>query len=1040
MKKTIALLFIFLFFSISSELFSKNIWWQKIPAGIITKLDINSFDKSVSPGWSVSGLLKMVEDPQSGSVFLQADKDTEIVAGVPQWNQYSVISEIMLGEKGTATLSAANEQTQSGIVKGYQIELYGDRKNNALIYYSASSYAEDLITSTAGGVKRKQWLQLYLVPKEETEKFPGWQNSWVRLKIEILPQQARLWINGILISSVDFPERKTGGIRLFLPKGHKLKNLQVSAIPEDIAGYLPLDLSYQYNGKCFDTGDLGDGYSIDANTLPTSDEFIKIGGIPFFFSARADGRDNLDVSLVKRKPAYYGSANDPNSYFKASATNPSGTIMLRVPKRQYTHMAIIATCDTRTNFGTQLNIRMFKPGRGLCLDSVVNVPRWNEKQIPKDILPLTINFISKKQDSRQEQGNLYLVKVPLDPGAFQDFICNDSEIALELDITRPAERDGWPGIIAQPTAVHILAATLIESPVEMKLTSDETGHIFVQPQIPEMKFILSNKTLKPQKGTIDVKITDFYGKKKDYSVVYDLSPGQKKEKKLQIKTDVRGLHYIEATLKDKTGTSLIKRQTTFAVLPPDTRKADRDSPFGMWVFTTGHFGAGAEAAGSLMKKIGVRWSFGWEKIMMEKYNIYPAWLDIFSRRFEPPEKLVEYLKENPQYNFLCVFGETAFSETHFHYFPPELLENPAPRPLNEVEEQKFKQLWEKAITYSEIVRKEFPDKKLIFGNGYPQFIHTFMSRGYPKNLVDGFALDFIGYKMELFFYLKEVAKHYGYDNVPFYITEGFYLGTKQGYYHDRISEQKQADRYIQGFLHGFSLGVEKFLSSSEIWDNSSEYYFTGYGPVGLCHKPPELNPKIGYVAYATMTLLLDRAKFHSKVPAGYVKNDTGAEQFIESANVYALRFDKPEGCVYALWAGPERECTVSFIPSKGTKPYLVDSQSNEFPLTKKQEKLFFKVGSSPVWIVDAGEIQRFYVEETVFNASPGKTAQILVSGETFKDWKVDLQPYPEMEAMNENRPVKSVPDYFILGISGKSTTVRVGEIQNICPYRLLYTV
>ncbi|MCM8815140.1 MAG: hypothetical protein NC937_02675 [Candidatus Omnitrophica bacterium] len=56
------------------------------------------------------------------------------------------------------------------------------------------------------------------------------------------------------------------------------------------------------------------------------------------------------------------------------------------------------------------------------------------------------------------------------------------------------------------------------------------------------------------------------------------------------------------------------------------------------------------------------------------------------------------------------------------------------------------------------------------------------------------------------------------------------------------------------------------MGSSEIWDNSSSYYFSGYGPVGLCHKPPELNPKISYVAYGTMTHILDRARFHSTLP------------------------------------------------------------------------------------------------------------------------------------------------------------------------------
>ncbi|MCM8815139.1 MAG: hypothetical protein NC931_04060 [Candidatus Omnitrophica bacterium] len=134
---------------------------------------------------------------------------------------------------------------------------------------------------------------------------------------------------------------------------------------------------------------------------------------------------------------------------------------------------------------------------------------------------------------------------------------------------------------------------------------------------------------------------------------------------------------------------------------------------------------------------------------------------------------------------------------------------------------------------------------------------------------------------------------------------------------------------------------------------------------------------------------------------------------VESFNVYAVRFEKEQGPVYAVWAGPQRQCRISFPVKSKTRPYLVDSQCNEVPVQIENSRANFKAGASPVWLIGAGEINYFSLEETSFNSLPGKEAKVLVDGEKIGQWLVDSQPYPEMEAMNKNRPVRILPGFQV---------------------------
>ena len=599
-------------------------------------------------------------------------------------------------------------------------------------------------------------------------------------------------------------------------------------------GYVPLDLTARCNRERLTLDKDPATTAFAPETLPAGEQFIAVGGVPFYWTAAPLRSNCLDLGAAALRGG--------QEYIRTDATSGDlRRLLLRVPKRQYRALALLAAADPRDKTLNVLNVRMLKPWRGLVLDACAAIPRWNAETVasvpnlPGPDLPLGLPAavplsIEVLQAKTRTPARLWLVHVPLDPGAFQDFLGSSDEWYLELDLTNPPLTPGYPALVQQPSGVRILAASLVESPVEMSVTSGEPGHVFVQPQQPAFTLRLTNRTAAARRGNVEVLTTDFYGGRRTQTFPYEVPAGGETPCAAPLPADVLGVHALDVRLRDAQGTLLIRRQTTFATLPPDTRQADKDSPFGMWVFAEGHFGAGHAAAGSLLQKIGIRWSLTEDDAdFVARYHVYPAYEGLF--RAKTPAAAVANLKAKPHLLHLAVFQESALGAGHYHYFPPELLEKPAPRPLEPEEEPVFEQAWQRAIAYSEAIRKECPERRLVFGNGYPQFIATFLSRGYPKKYLDGLSLDFMGDQMNLFFYLRKVARHYGYGDVPLHITEGFYCGTGCGFYARPESERVQAEVYIQGYLRGLAMGIERLGASAELWDPGSDYYYTGYGSV-----------------------------------------------------------------------------------------------------------------------------------------------------------------------------------------------------------------
>jgi hypothetical protein len=971
-------------------------------------------------------------------VFLEITESLELAAGDASWRDYAVDAEIMLGSEREVALSVANAPDGRA---GYSIAIKG-ASDKTLIYLRCSApkdgepAAADNARETATWIPYRLRLDLKRVAassdalysesgpslEEQKRRYEAllsaestpdqyWDSRWLRLRIEVTRRQARMWVEGTLAGSLDFPARSGGGIALSLNEKDQLRALMVRRIPDQTAGFLPLDLAGKFNNNGLgEGGDLGDGTALDAAALPPAGRYIAVRNIPFYWNCSAGKSNNIDMTQATVRGGgrlFFYDANDGDRK----------RVMLRVPRRQYNELALLVAADNRSAATNELTVRMLKTYRCHYHDASGQIPGVNATGAVAHAVSLPAGSLLSRGKPDQREGCLWLARIPLDPGAFQDFLGDDSEKFLDLDLM---DLDGKGG-------VHIFAATLVESPVEMKVASDEIGHVFVQPQAPAFHCILRNVTPDARTGRIEIAAADYYGTTNLYRSAYAVPAATTVTNTILMPDKARGIHYLDARLLGAAGEPLVRRRTTYALLPPDTRQADRDSPFGMWSFGSGHYGGGTNAGAVLMSKIGVRWSHH-AAPGLKLYHGYGG-------RMPGDEAEEAWVAAQAQYldiGHWTVFAETAIGGRHYDYFPTELLEHPHPMALTPDEEAAFQRLWEGAITYSDLTRKYFPAKPLVFGNGYPQFIWTFLSRGYPRRYLDGFALDFMGDGMYMFYYLREAAKYYGYGDVPLFISEGFYIGSERGYYPSRESEDRQLEIYLRGFLVGFAIGLERYIGACEIWDNGGGYYYTGYGPVGVCHRAPELNPKPSYCSYGTMSLLLDKARFHSLVPAG-------------TLCVYMLRFDGPRGPVYAVWTADGSRRALRFTAAAGQSPKRTDSQCNSFPLESKDGQFGMDISPTPMWIENAGVISAIEPGEPVYDSAPATNAVALCSpAADMAGWSFETNAYAAMQALDYNRPVK--PGAFqIAAAEGrkpgeKALALTVVDEPAASPYRLRYSL
>ncbi len=748
---------------------------------------------------------------------------------------------------------------------------------------------------------------------------------------------------------------------------------------------------------------------------------LSLDGVPFQWVQKA-GADHLFL----KDAGWSDWKSDPADFYAAYDSKPEPADARRpifqVPVADYAAVYLLAATDDDESLSPVVTFRMGIINgfhRVVYHDFAAQVPRRGAGGGANVLKTLPA-----------KGGSIYLLRIPLGAAIAQDFRAPlqpyaadwqrsgppapveflDVEVTkeLRLAIRRPDPCRFNLRPLGLPSGVRIYGMTFMKAPVEMEVGSRESGHVFNEPQVPAFQVTLRNITTTPQICALEAEARDAEGHATSVPVVeFSLKPLESRTFEVPVKVSRRGYHDLTVTLKVDHLPSL-RRDTSFALLPADTRKHRAESPFGTWDFGGAHFTPDdADVVGPLYTKAGLRYgmfhSRGYSSEARKKYGVVngndftiAAWDEGSAAKLRDSASAF-----NPDFSAvkrLMVFHESVVSGLHCMRVPDMFTGRPAYR-FSAEEERKFKELWRIGEASARAVLKELPGTEIYFGNTNIPTLEPFLIRKFPRELMGTYGnespsfmhrpesqpLDWLCNNSSLWME-RTLLDHYGYKDVPLrQCYEACYPATTPG----NLTPRTQAAYLVRHVMHSLAWGIP-VIRPLGIADAGNSYYFSHWGAATLCYAKPDVRPKPAYVAYATLTLVLDGAKFTRMIPTG-------------SPVVYAAEFKKPDGGVATcLWTarGPR---TLRFeVPAGDTHAVKVDMMGNEQRADLARAAM--GISEEPVFLLTPQSITAIKTEDAAPQARPQGEVFRISALDTIKDWTVESASSHELETYNFMTP------------------------------------
>jgi hypothetical protein len=820
---------------------------------------------------------------------------------------------------------------------------------------------------------------------KEFEEIQGWQGRSIQIDVDAHHSIRRVWVDGRLVkawrSSAKHPRLVAAGSEQIIPtKDHPGNNSDTS--------FLQFSLEPYFND---------------------------------FPSGTAPERANLDLGKTAYRTAHIRTGPTQamsTAYINcdAMASDPKRAIF-RVPARFYDRIHLLAYADEDATEVPRAAVRFMQVARARFLTREFGL------EPAKGVHILGSRDVGGKQCAH--------IAVDLNPAAFQEFLTESNNDYLEFELTRPVVMDSstFEHPAGPPSSLHILALALEVAPVTMTVDSDIPGHLFEHTDDAIMHVSLASNREVIVAGTVRTRAIAPNGQSRDQRIPFELAPGAKQTIDIDVNNAQAGKHEFTATLDvhEAAGAKRsMQRQTSFAILPEFIRTA-KESPFGMWSFFNLHHGASVETTSEMLRKLGVRGTLTnfilgtdpstWEEnarrtAILRAHNIEPNWGHLAGIAQTSLDGLGDldakfaWVEAHPQVKDYNLFWETRVKKRAVTTCPPEIRGRP-PIEWDTEEQQRIDTFMTFGKTWAERARSDAPNIRLSFGNGFPLFTSAMLRAGFPHEYIDMLGLDFDMYTsapedqpsmwyapFSGIYYLRELRKLYGYEDKPLSLTEAIYCPTSPIW----LTEREQADYYVRAHLVAMAMGVEKFGMCGNLIDPDGWFHYGHYGPVGLSHAAPELNPREAYCAYATMTGLLDNAQLDTVMDLG-------------SPHAYGLRFRKnDDSYVYAFWTvngsrilrlqiGDDGDPTVynrdgNDITTQSTAP-RPDEQTTQITL---------QLDESPQYLKSPTQIEAIALGSSDPILGPND-AQPLVRFDSLEDWQRTDKPLAGYEDINPATPV-----------------------------------
>ncbi len=850
--------------------------------------------------------------------------------------------------------------------------------NNALTYYPRAYPLTDI---------RPGWPEEFRIRVEhDMAALPGASDRWLEVRVELRPGQVRCWLDDRLVAHKSDPQIAVAGLtQLQLGLGVQLGGYEV--VPwQPVRGFLPIRLGGYANGRAFLASTLKPG------TLPQGAK--PIADIPFVFpTLNAEGKDHLDLSRSLYRHANMEGYLQSNGHrWVGAARRDPARIQLRIPNGQYDALYLLAAASGEANTVPLVTAMFYRPSAGFAANFEAQVPLATAASSDATPLPVTL--------ANGKQVNLWLVKIPLDPGRLSAFA--DMDI-VELELTKKVHLfRSYPDPInygyhqaGLPSSVHVFAATLGEAPFRFDITPFPFGHVWTSPDVPRYSINVHNRTDARPTGKVTLRTRSYDGTETtEQSHPFTLVDAWSLITPVPVKRN--GYHEITATVEIAGKTWTEKR--SFVRLAEDTRAPrwteGKGALFGYWSYHGGHHTPKAEHHIELMTRAGARTSIGAAGRAAENPWIKKHWAPVQAGAWEvspqpwameepyDPEEYAAYQKQ-----VIAAFTKARnvvpaeLRPDHVYFFPePHVSQRltegnyasywgEPEEPYTEQEQKRLRMFLVTAKCAAEAVRREFPNLKILIPWGDPLFIPPLLRAGLPRELINGSGLDIPNFERlpeaqlhqnsihRLYELRREFAKA-GIPNPQLQYTEGIFVPTEPG----AVTPREQMDIYNRWVLISMAYGVQRFYSGWFAFDCGNYYGSEHYGGCGIQRRIPYCDPKPAYAAYATMTDRLDQANFTGWLPTG-------------SLSTYCLRFFGPKGQVYTLWTLRGKR-PVTMTLGEEADVHVTDAMNNTRVLKSTGQQVTFMTDPSVVYVATNAKVLSVRVGQPDHaDAKPDKNVQ-----------------------------------------------------------------
>ncbi len=738
------------------------------------------------------------------------------------------------------------------------------------------------------------------------------------------------------------------------------------------------------------------GRANDHAPLAVSESLVEVGRIPF--RLLNGERNHLFLKPIGWSAEFDESKEYPGymaKYDDFPAEDDSTRAAFRIPVSDYQAVWLLAATDDDPGLTEKITLRFGRFGKNARVsyaDFTGVVPRAGTTKVR----PGEGNVV---QVLPTEQGNLYLVRIPVTRVFAQDFrdywemhLDVTKELGVAVNLPDPYRYQLRP--LGDPSGVRIYAMTLERPSLQMEVESREPGNVFNQPQKPTFDITFRNHFLHYQIHHLEVVTRRDDGEERTFTFD-EFRPWHPRHRAptsfetVELDLTKRG-HYQVAFNLYQNKKLILQRLTTMAVLAPDSRRYRHESPFGVWDFNGTHTTpSDPDLTGSLAKKAGWRYA-----AKNDEYGVESC--------FDPHlhnkgmEKLMER-KEEPGFvapERALMFHETSVSGPHVTRTPDVF--SGGNYALSEADQQRFDTLREEAIATMTKAREHFPNMEIYVGNGPPHLVEELCRQGFPKELMrvagnesgsfmrppEAQPTDFVANNAGIFMF-RRILDHYGYNETKLYqCFEITYPNTNPG----NLEEATQAEYFVRHLMHSLSWGMPKLIVGA-LTDMRNSYYHSNWGASGFCHGYPNVSPKLSYVAYAVLTQVLDGATFRRAIETG-------------SPVVYALEFARKDGAVVtALWTTRgERPAALEF--PMFSRAGITSLYGREEALSITRGKAEVTLSETPLYLVSNRPIGRLSLGESIHADQPEEDAFLIDKLDSLAGWSQETERSIELETYN----------------------------------------